>query len=314
MLVKEESLCFERYEYKIKKGLLYKKIVMSIQIYPSSVSGCALPYMGDGLGSDTVNFDVGYEKLLAVKLAAIDSVSCMILEISGDGVVSNSVDVYVFPKLKDMEEIYSLLMKTKEEWHNRILQEEKEKRQLWQAKEQERAEVRKAQEKFFNDCYHFHDTNRKGPFYLLSQNELQFAGIYIDKQNNLNFLRIDGEAQQESNGVIPSNKIHYFEKAGNVHYTTDINGNYSNFGGSLTGGTFSKKAAFWGGLLLGKMGMEGGALFSHKPMESTMPETHISIKSEVRKIDDRNVVLNYYSDVLETYIDMELPADTYNFL
>ena len=45
-----------------------------------------------------------------------------------------------------------------------------------------------------------------------------------------------------------------------------------------------------------------------------MPETHISIKSEVKKIDDRNVVLNYYSDVLETYIDMELPADTYNFL
>ena len=39
-----------------------------------------------------------------------------------------------------------------------------------------------------------------------------------------------------------------------------------------------------------------------------------SIDSDIRKIDDRSVILNFYSDTKRQYIDIELPQDIYNFL
>lgn len=119
---------------------------------------------------------------------------------------------------------------------------------------------------------------------------------------------------EESNAVISFDKLHYYEKAGNVHYATDINGDYKNFGGCIDGATFSKKATFLGGLLLGPMGMAAGALFSQKPSAITMPSTSFNLSSEIHKIDDRSVILNYYSDLKKQFMDIELPMDIYNFL
>ena len=45
-----------------------------------------------------------------------------------------------------------------------------------------------------------------------------------------------------------------------------------------------------------------------------MPTNTLNISSEVHKIDDRSVILNYYSDVKREFIDVELPMDIYNFL
>lgn len=138
--------------------------------------------------------------------------------------------------------------------------------------------------------------------------------LYIDENKGLNFLKIDGYAEEENRGIITYDNIHYYEKAGNVHYTTDIHGNYSSFGGSITGGNFSKFATMGGGLLFGLMGMAVGAALTYKPIEQKPIETKFTISSDVKVIDDRNVILNFYSDSKGQYVDIELPYDVYNFL
>lgn len=56
---------------------------------------------------------------------------------------------------------------------------------------------------------------------------------------------------------------------------------------------------------MGPMGMAAGALFTHKPISMEMPTHTYNITSETHKIDDRSVILNYYSDIynfLQTYL------------
>lgn len=127
-------------------------------------------------------------------------------------------------------------------------------------------------------------------------------------------MKIDGYAEEESDGIITYENIHYYEKAGNISYTTEINGNYSSFGGSMTGGNFSKLAAVGGGLLFGFMGMTLGAALTYKPAGQKPVNTAFSIESDIKKIDDRSVMLNFYSETKKQYIDIELPQDIYNFL
>ena len=167
---------------------------------------------------------------------------------------------------------------------------------------------------FYQDCYQFHIARHNRPYFELYRDGLLFQAIYLDEEKRLNFLQIDGYAHAENNGCVPYDKIHYYEKAGSVHYTTDINGSFSSFGGSFTGASVSKAAGIAGGLLFGPMGMMAGALLTYKPAEMKMPETSAQITSEAHRIDERSVILNYYSDVKQQLIDIELPADCYNFL
>lgn len=60
--------------------------------------------------------------------------------------------------------------------------------------------------------------------------------------------------------------------------------------------------------------MAAGALFLYQPSQTTLPTTSFDIKSDIKKIDDRNVILNYFSDTHKQFIDIELPAEIYNFL
>ena len=147
----------------------------------------------------------------------------------------------------------------------------------------------------------------------LSVEENKAILVYIDPQKAVNFLEINGYAQEDSVGTIPYDRIHYYERAGNVSYTTDIHGAYSSFGGSMTGAQFSKKAAAIGGVLFGMMGMAAGALFSYKPAETKPASTEFMLDSEIVKIDDRNVILNFFSDSRGQYVDIELPKDIFNF-
>lgn len=62
------------------------------------------------------------------------------------------------------------------------------------------------------------------------------------------------------------------------------------------------------------MGMAAGAALTYQPMEQKPVEANFAINSDVRMIDDRNVILNFYSDSKEQYIDIELPYNVYNFL
>ena len=123
-----------------------------------------------------------------------------------------------------------------------------------------------------------------------------------------------GYTQEESNGVISFEDIHYYEKAGEIHYVTDIRGSCSNYGGSITGGNISKLAAAGGGLLFGMLGMAAGALLTYKPAEIKSGGTQFDINSDVKVVVSRCVILKFYSETQIQYLDIELPADIYNFL
>lgn len=167
---------------------------------------------------------------------------------------------------------------------------------------------------FYDKCFEFHISKANNPYYTLHSDNCVLVALYIDECKGLHFLHINGNEKEETCSVIPYEKIHYYEKAGTIHYVSNTNGSVSSFGGSFTGSTFSKPAALISGLLFGPMGMIGGALFSSKPAHYETPTTTLDISSELQKIDERNVILNYYSDAHGQYIDIELPADIFNFL
>ena len=99
-----------------------------------------------------------------------------------------------------------------------------------------------------------------------------------------------------------------------MHYISEIHGDYSSYGGSVVGGNFSKLATLGGGLLFGMMGMTAGALLTYKPSQTEGVKTNFSFDSNIKQIDTRNVILNFYSDAKKQYIDIELPNDINNFL
>lgn len=307
--------CIECFYGEYKKSILGKKHSIKLFIYPSYLEGNGFLLYDGELSNETTSFKIEFDEVTEISVINVKDKKGIIIKYQPKkSIVSTLENSNVVISIDQYCEALDIMEDTRQKYLEKIrLQDENRKQQ-----EKERA-IRIAEEgesarQFFQDCYKFHIVNNNNPYFELFKEYLQVALIYIDKDKNINFLRIDGNNHEESNGIIPFAKIHYYEKVGNIHYTTEINGKYSSFGGSITGSTFSKRATFWAGLLLGPMGMAGGALFTHEPLKIEMPTTNISISSDIKKIDDRNVILNYYSDMHKQYIDIELPADIYNFL
>ena len=114
--------------------------------------------------------------------------------------------------------------------------------------------------------------------------------------------------------------IHYYEKAGAVHYATTINADYTSgqlFGGSFVGGKASTGITALGGLIFGPMGMTIGAMSTYTPAKYTPPTytpSKLSLSSEITKIDDRSIILNYYSQQHKQFVDIVLPQEMFNFM
>lgn len=53
---------------------------------------------------------------------------------------------------------------------------------------------------------------------------------------------------------------------------------------------------------------------TYKPAEIKSGGTQFDINSDVKEVDSRSVILNFYSETQKQYLDIELPADIYNFL
>jgi len=298
-----------------KKSVLAKDKI-TLFIYPSSFAGKAYKYGTNKMPYKTSSndFEITMDFVTNISYDDIGGISGIIIEYRVDSIVTNRANYYLLiPEIDNHDYWLSLCKKTKEEYDNK----KREKvRQEKEAEEQRNIEIVNREQEaldFFRNCYDFH-IQEDTPTYELFKEKNQIAFIYIDQERGLNFLKIDGYNQEESNGVIPYEKIHYYERAGAIHYVADVHGDYSSYGGSVSGGNFSKRAAVLGGLLFGFMGMTAGALLSYKPakIESTTTEFHI--ESDVQRIDERNVMLNFYSDTKKQYMDIELPQDIYNFL
>ena len=307
--------CIEYYYGEFKKGIFGKKHSMKLFVYPSYLSGIGFVWYDGELSDDAFTFDIDIAEIAEISIINVKGDNGLKISYkSKKSIISNDYSNTVIMGISKMTEANDLLVNIRQKYLEELRKEEDTRKRLELETELRKAEELKSANQFYSDCYKFHISDNDNPFFELFKENLQIALIYIDKSRGINFLKIDGNSHEESNGVIPFSKIHYYEKAGTIHYTTELNSSYSSFGGSLTGGTFSKKAALWGGLLLGPMGMAGGALLTHKPAKIELPSTSFNITSEVKKIDDRNVILNYYSDIHKQYIDIELPADLYNFL
>lgn len=319
-MVENSIECFYG-EYK--KSILGKKYSMKLYVYPSYLEGIGFLWYDGELNDEATSFKISLDEFKEISIIDVKGNKGINIKYQlKKSIVSNSEKIsIVIMGIEKYQESIDLVEDIQKKYIERIrVQNEIQKKQELEQKkqEQERAlrivEEEKSARKYIEDCYNFHIATNNNPFFELFKEDYQIAVIYIDKERNINFLRVDGINHDESNGVIPFSKIHYYEKAGNIHYASEVNSRHSSYGGSITGSTFSKRATFWSGLLLGPMGMVGGALFSHKPSKIDIPTIDFNISSDIKKIDDRNVMLNYYSDNHKQYIDIELPASIFNFL
>ncbi len=304
----------DSYDGEHRKGLFGKKCPIKLHIYPSHIEGVGYSFTSDELSNESEPFSLSYLQIREIYEESIAGNMGVVIEYIEDSVVTNSTIFKIaLLGISEPTKCTQLLLKTKE----KIDQQNRQAKLAKEERERREKELKESQEmeslQFYNDCLNFHLKNTT-PKYELYKDKHKIALIYISEDKALNFLKIDGEAKEESNGIIPFEKIHYYEKAGDIHYVSELHGDYSNYGGSVTGGQFSKLAVAGGGLLFGIMGMTAGALLSYKPTQTEAEKTNFSLDSTTKEIDSRSIILNFYSDIKKQYIDIELPNDIYNFL
>lgn len=308
----EKCIDFYYGEYK-KSGIFGKKCIVKILVYSSKIEGEGFNLYEDELSPNTCHFDISYDDVYKVYLGEIDNSQAIFIDYKSKSVVKNKKATMVLLGIQNLSKCLDIIEDTQNTYFNKKKREQQIALDAREQQRQHEIEIEQQALKFYQDCYSFH-IKESTPIYQIFSEKNKVALIYIDDSKALNFLKIDGYAGEENNGLIKYENIHYYEKAGSVSYTTDIHGKYSSYGGSITGGNFSKLAAVGGGLLFGFMGMALGAALTYKPSEQKAPDTMFSIGSDVKKIDDRSIILNFYSDIKKQYIDIELPQDIYNFL
>lgn len=303
----------EVYCKKYKNGLFGKQYSINLFVYSSCIEGDAFEFYGEEISSDTFSFEIPYENIKSIYIGEIKGEKNITIEYRTNSVVRAGVAYIVLMGIDESQKWLNIIETERKKYIDKLnrkkcleIEAEERKKQLDIQREESAAS-------FYQECYDHH-IKEVTPVYQLFADKNKSVVLYIDENKGLNFLKIDGYTEEENRGVINYNSIHYYEKAGNVHYTTDIHGSYSSFGGSMTGANFSKLASVGGGLLFGLMGMAVGAALTYKPAEQKPVETNFTIDSDVKAIDDRNVILNFYSDSKGQYVDIELPYDVYNFL
>jgi len=287
-----------------RKSLISKNIKIELNITKSYIYGIGLFEYENGISNLPANFNYIIQDVLNIGFTEINHQQAIriVLKHNSNRNALNS-DILILLGFDNYADISKQILDARD----------KKMEQL--AEKKENSETSKInQEEFYENCFSYHISQKNRPVYFFAKEYVKCIALYIDELNCLNFLVIDGVDQRENNAIIPYSQLHYYEKAGAIHFATEINANCTSFGGSFSDGTFSKKAIVIGGLLLGPMGMAGGALLTHKPAQYTAPTINFDISSKISKIDDRSVILNYFSDKHNQLMDIELPEDIYNFL
>lgn len=286
-----------------------------IRIYDTYIHFEGITIYDNIVSDKTTTRDVDFKDIRSVSFSAFKKEKCLVVKFIGDSIVGNQESTLYF---FDMNGFNGNFDACKEMISKAVNDYKEELRQQHIAQMEYQKELQRQKEEskeFYTNCLKFHNVNNKPRFDFYNKEEENKAVIvYINEDKSLNFLKVDGDAKEDEVGIISYDKIHYYEKAGNIHYVSEVNGSYSSFGGSLTGATFSKKAALFSGIMFGPMGMATATLMSYKPAQQKPVETHFDLTSETKRIDERNVLLNFFSDERKQYIDIELPQDIYNFL
>ena len=288
-----------------------------IRIYDTYIHFEGITIYDNNISDKTTSQDVNLRDIKSVYFSNFKGRKCLVIKYIGDSIVGSQERTLYFFDMNGINggfnDCKEMVSKAVNDYLEKLRQQHLA--QIEYQNELQRQKEKEESKEYYNRCLKFHIKDDTPRFDLYNKEEENKAVIvYINEDKSLNFLKVDGEAKEEDVGVITYDKIHYYEKAGNVHYVSETNGSYSSFGGSLTGATFSKKAALFNGIMFGPMGMATATLMSYKPAQQKPPETHFELTSETKRIDERNVLLNFYSDERNQYIDIELPQEIYNFL
>ena len=299
----------DRYNAEYREfGLLGKKMRIGFWIYERYLAGYG--YFCDEEISERLKYvTIWFKDLIRAYEGNIEGERFLFVDFKKETVLNIHKKTVAFYGCPDIDRWIKIINDAKLNYKAIIEEENKieEENRLHELRTEEEAVS------FYEKCYQFHIQDDT-PIYPLFNEKNKVALIYVGKDKSLNFLKIDGYGKEEHNGVIPYEKIHYYEKAGDVYYVSDIKGSYSSYGGSMTGGSISKLATIGGGLLFGIMGMAAGAVMSYEPAHQEPIDTKFNLESEEHRIDERSIILNFYSDERKQYIDIELPQDIYNFL
>lgn len=308
----EKAIDFYYGDYR-KGGLLSKRFPIKVLLYKSHIVVECFDYYKNKVSCESRTYDIPICKIQDVYISRSYPEQNIVIVYDKDSVVKKAQGKIIILGLDNYDKWFMEITKVKKDYDTEVedylllVRKQQEKKMQMQKQAEEKAE------RFYNNCRNFH-IKEDTPIYTIYEDKNQLAIIYVGENLSLNFLKIDGYNEEEYNAIIPYEKIHYFEKAGKIHYTTDIKGDYTFYGGSMTGGKFSKLAAIGGGLLFGHMGMGVGAMMTYKPMEQKPISASLKLDSDIKTIDDRNVLLNFFSDTRKQFIDIELPKETYNFL
>lgn len=284
----------DQYYGQYKHGL-----TNSISIFETYILLKGVSVTNGKVSKQTIIHQVDMEGIHNVVYSIVKGKKCLEIDHTYRSLSGPKRDKLYFFNISNIDECYKAIISA-------VNTQRKNSRQQHQQQQEAKA--------FYTKCLQFH-IKENIPFFniYIDSNKYKAIVVYINKDKSLNFLKVDGYSKGEDVGVIPYSKIHYYERAGNVHYVSETNVSYSSFGGSLTGATISKGASLFGGLMFGAMGMTTAALMSYKPAQQKPAETHFDLMSETKRIDERNVLLNFYSDDKGQYIDIELPQEIYNF-
>lgn len=306
--IMNESKILKQYEFSYKKSLLSKKYNLMLIIYDEFLYVECFGYNRGLLSTDQIFDRVDYDSIK--RIYQEDNSLYIQTNKKYETAESGLYTDLCFPDIANI----SMIIKEIEDASvkhvaalERQIRVKKLELELHEEKEKEQID-------FFNKCMEFHIKNDSTPYYEYYKTDRTFSGIYVDNQKGLNFLNIDGSTQSECCAVISYDNIHYYEKAGNIHYVTETTAHQKTFGGYYKGASFSKAGAVVGGLLFGPMGMAAGVLLSAHSSEYVPPKNDLDFSSQTKEIDDRTVILNYYSDKKKQYMDMALQPELYNFL
>lgn len=226
-------------EYKIS---FRKTVKMHIFLYHSYFQ-CEGIRTFDGTSS---TYDIKYTDLCSVEISTANGQKCLKFHFKSPSLFDqNAKTVLYVLGLDDFEKCQRLILHYKDLYIYYLRQQQ----QIKQEREEQQKRYELEAKKFFDDCYRFHISENTPTIPIFSENNKTVL-VYIAENNALGFLKIDGYEKSEDAGIIPYDKIHYYEKAGAVHYVAETNGNYSSFGGSITGATFQKKQLYFMALCL----------------------------------------------------------------
>lgn len=233
--------------------------------------------------------------------------------VSGKDEENNQISIYL-PEFNvaEVKECVDRVKKEKEK-------EEEEKIIRAQKRKEEAIEHQKREEEvllFVKEQYH--DIKDSEPVYIFEENDDYVTFMYIDKAKSITIKSVNKLEKEMVASTVKYEHIHYYEKAGAIHYVADFNVEYQTqlLAGSFVPSKLRLTPAVVGGLIFGPMGMAVGAMMGYESshFDISNSQQRAEVNSKVNKIDDRSIILNYYSEKHKQYMDIELPQETYNFL